>query len=61
MNPPNARVLAAEFAGTFMLVLSILGAAFHAFDAPEGAAYRRWPTRWDTFLAHISTQPSRSG
>jgi aquaporin Z len=38
MNPPNARVLTAEFAGTFMLVLSILGAAFHAFDAAEGAA-----------------------
>ena len=38
MSPLNARVLTAEFAGTFMLVLSILGAAFHAFDAPEGAA-----------------------
>ena len=38
MSPLNARVLTAEFAGTFMLVLSILGAAFHAFEAPEGAA-----------------------
>ncbi len=38
MSRPTARALAAEFAGTFMLVLSILGAAFHAFDAPEGPA-----------------------
>ncbi len=32
----SPRVLAAEFAGTFMLVASILGAAFYAFDAPDG-------------------------
>ena len=38
MNPLNARVLAAEFAGTFMLVIFILGAAFHAFSAPSGPA-----------------------
>jgi aquaporin Z len=37
MNHPNARVLAAEFGGTFMLVIFILGAAFHAFNAPAGA------------------------
>ncbi len=32
----SPRVLAAEFAGTFMLVASILGAAFYAFNAPDG-------------------------
>lgn len=38
MNHLNARVLAAEFAGTFMLMIFILGAAFHAFGAPSGPA-----------------------
>lgn len=36
MNQLNTRALAAEFAGTFMLVSFILGAAFYAFNAPSG-------------------------
>lgn len=38
MNKLTTRVLAAEFVGTFMLMASVLGAAFYAFDAPEGGA-----------------------
>ena len=34
----NQRALAAEFIGTFMLMSSMLGAAFYAFGAPAGAA-----------------------
>jgi aquaporin Z len=34
----NQRALAAEFAGTFMLMSSVLGAAFYSFGAPAGAA-----------------------
>ncbi|MFA5950721.1 MAG: aquaporin [Hyphomicrobium sp.] len=34
----NIKALAAEFIGTFMLVASILGAAFYSFGAPAGAA-----------------------
>jgi len=32
------RALAAEFIGTFMLMSSVLGAAFYSFAAPEGEA-----------------------
>jgi aquaporin Z len=32
------RALAAEFIGTFMLMSSVLGAAFYSFGAPQGAA-----------------------
>jgi aquaporin Z len=32
------RALAAEFIGTFMLMSSVLGAAFYSFGAPAGAA-----------------------
>jgi len=38
MNQLNQRVLAAEFAGTFMLMSSVLGAAFYSFGAPAGPA-----------------------
>jgi aquaporin Z len=34
----NQRALAAEFVGTFMLMSSVLGAAFYSFGAPNGAA-----------------------
>lgn len=34
----NARALGAEFIGTFMLMSSVLGAAFYSFGAPAGAA-----------------------
>jgi aquaporin Z len=34
----NQRALAAEFVGTFMLMSSVLGAAFYSFGAPSGAA-----------------------
>jgi aquaporin Z len=34
----NSRALAAEAFGTFMLVASVLGAAFYSFGAPAGAA-----------------------
>jgi aquaporin Z len=34
----NQRVLAAEFIGTFMLMSSVLGAAFYSFGAPAGPA-----------------------
>ena len=34
----NQRALAAEFIGTFMLMSSVLGAAFYSFGAPNGAA-----------------------
>jgi aquaporin Z len=34
----SQRALAAEFIGTFMLMSSVLGAAFYAFAAPVGAA-----------------------
>ena len=34
----NQRVLAAECIGTFMLMSSVLGAAFYSFGAPMGAA-----------------------
>ena len=34
----NNRALAAEAFGTFMLVASVLGAAFYSFGAPAGAA-----------------------
>jgi aquaporin Z len=34
----NQRALAAEFVGTFMLMSSVLGAAFYSFGAPKGAA-----------------------
>jgi aquaporin Z len=34
----NNRALAAEAIGTFMLVSSVLGAAFYSFGAPAGAA-----------------------
>ena len=33
-----ARALVAEFVGTFMLMSSVLGAAFYSFGAPSGAA-----------------------
>ncbi len=33
----NQRALAAEFVGTFMLMSSVLGAAFYSFGAPAGA------------------------
>src|SRR5262250_3843894 len=32
------RALVAEFIGTFMLMSSVLGAAFYSFGAPSGAA-----------------------
>jgi aquaporin Z len=34
----SQRALAAEFIGTFMLMSSVLGAAFYSFGAPAGAA-----------------------
>ena len=34
----NNRALAAEAVGTFMLMASVLGAAFYSFGAPAGAA-----------------------
>lgn len=34
----NSRALVAEAVGTFMLVASVLGAAFYSFGAPAGAA-----------------------
>jgi len=34
----SQRALAAEFIGTFMLMSSVLGAAFYSFGAPSGAA-----------------------
>lgn len=34
----NQRALGAEFIGTFMLMSSVLGAAFYSFGAPSGAA-----------------------
>lgn len=34
----NAKALGAEFIGTFMLMSSVLGAAFYSFGAPAGAA-----------------------
>jgi aquaporin Z len=34
----NTRALAAEAFGTFMLMASVLGAAFYSFGAPQGAA-----------------------
>jgi aquaporin Z len=34
----NQRALSAEFVGTFMLMSSVLGAAFYSFGAPAGAA-----------------------
>jgi len=34
----NQRALAAEFIGTFMLMSSVLGAAFYSFGAPSGEA-----------------------
>jgi aquaporin Z len=34
----NQRALAAEFVGTFMLMSSVLGAAFYSFGAQSGAA-----------------------
>jgi aquaporin Z len=34
----NQRALAAELIGTFMLMSSVLGAAFYSFGAPSGAA-----------------------
>jgi aquaporin Z len=34
----NQRALAAELVGTFMLMSSVLGAAFYSFGAPSGAA-----------------------
>jgi len=34
----NRRALAAEFIGTFMLMSSVLGAAFYSFAAPAGQA-----------------------
>jgi aquaporin Z len=37
-TPMNQRALAAEFVGTFMLMSSVLGAAFYSFGAPTGAA-----------------------
>jgi aquaporin Z len=37
MHMPH-RALAAEFIGTFMLMSSVLGAAFYSFGAPSGAA-----------------------
>ena len=37
-NAINQRALAAEFVGTFMLMSSVLGAAFYSFGAPSGAA-----------------------
>jgi aquaporin Z len=38
MNQLNQRALAAEFFGTFMLMSSVLGAAFYSFGAPAGPA-----------------------
>ena len=34
----NQRALVAELIGTFMLMSSVLGAAFYSFAAPAGAA-----------------------
>jgi aquaporin Z len=34
----NSRAIAAEVVGTFMLMASVLGAAFYSFGAPAGAA-----------------------
>src|SRR5262245_9012188 len=34
----NIKALGAEFVGTFMLMSSVLGAAFYSFGAPSGAA-----------------------
>ena len=34
----KTKALAAEFIGTFMLMSSVLGAAFYSFGAPGGAA-----------------------
>src|SRR3981081_2043443 len=36
-NRMSHRALAAEFVGTFMLMSSVLGAAFYSFGAPAGA------------------------
>jgi aquaporin Z len=36
--PMPQRALVAEFIGTFMLMSSVLGAAFYSFGAPSGAA-----------------------
>jgi aquaporin Z len=38
MAQMNLRALAAELVGTFMLMSSVLGAAFYSFSAPGGAA-----------------------
>jgi aquaporin Z len=38
MSKLSQRALAAEFIGTFMLMSSVLGAAFYSFGAPAGAA-----------------------
>ncbi len=38
MNTINIKALTAEFVGTFMLMASVLGAAFYSFGAPAGAA-----------------------
>lgn len=38
MTNLKIKPLAAEFIGTFMLVASVLGAAFYSFGAPAGAA-----------------------
>jgi aquaporin Z len=38
MNGMNYKALAAETFGTFMLMASVLGAAFYSFGAPAGAA-----------------------
>ena len=38
MTDLKIKPLAAEFIGTFMLVASVLGAAFYSFAAPAGAA-----------------------
>ena len=38
MTKLSQRALAAEFIGTFMLMSSVLGAAFYSFGAPAGAA-----------------------
>ena len=34
----NFKALGAEAVGTFMLMASVLGAAFYSFGAPAGAA-----------------------
>ena len=38
MTKLSQRALAAEFIGTFMLMSSVLGAAFYSFGAPAGAS-----------------------